>query len=183
MKTKRAQNKMGLSAALLALAIVAILFTTPGAAIAQRRWHGDIHHFHERDFVRWRGGHWVHGWHYRRFGWWWVVPWGWYSYPAPVYPYPDPYIPPAVAVQPGPPAVAQVQPQARTWYYCDSSGGYYPYVPECSSGWRAVPAAPAPPTPSAPPAPYAQPGPPTPYGQPGPPMSPSAPPPPPPNRY
>jgi hypothetical protein len=104
-------------------------------------WHGDIRHFHEHDFVVWRGGHWIHGWHVGRFGWWWVIPGGWYFYPAPVYPYPDPYVPPVVAVQPGPP-VAQAQPQAQTWYYCNNPSGYYPYVPECSSGWKPVPATP-----------------------------------------
>jgi hypothetical protein len=30
------------------------------------------------------------------------------------------------------------------WYYCDSAKGYYPYVPECPAGWRAVPASPPP---------------------------------------
>ena len=99
------------------------------------RWHGDIRHFTEHDVVVWRGGHWVHGWHVSRFGWWWVIPGGWYFYPAPVYPYPDPYAPPVVAVQPAPPVV-QAQPQAQTWYYCDRPSGYYPYIPECSSGWK-----------------------------------------------
>lgn len=31
-----------------------------------------------------------------------------------------------------------------TWYYCDASKTYYPYVKQCSSGWRAVPAQQAP---------------------------------------
>ncbi|PXW22564.1 hypothetical protein [Paraburkholderia caballeronis] len=31
-----------------------------------------------------------------------------------------------------------------TWYFCDASKTYYPYVKECASGWRAVPAQPAP---------------------------------------
>jgi hypothetical protein len=31
-----------------------------------------------------------------------------------------------------------------TWYYCDASRTYYPYVKQCSSGWRAVPAQQAP---------------------------------------
>ena len=29
-----------------------------------------------------------------------------------------------------------------TWYYCESSKTYYPYVSECKEGWRAVPATP-----------------------------------------
>lgn len=30
-----------------------------------------------------------------------------------------------------------------TWYYCDASKAYYPYVKQCSGGWREVPAQPA----------------------------------------
>ena len=29
-----------------------------------------------------------------------------------------------------------------TWYYCESSKTYYPYVSECKEGWRAVAATP-----------------------------------------
>jgi hypothetical protein len=32
---------------------------------------------------------------------------------------------------------------APYWYYCDNPPGYYPYVPQCPSGWR--PVAPTPP--------------------------------------
>ncbi|MBN3856536.1 MULTISPECIES: hypothetical protein [unclassified Paraburkholderia] len=82
--------------------------------------------------------------------------------PAPYYWGP----PPPVIVAPPPEApdyVEQGQPQAAagnyaqgpadaagssengdTWYYCDASKTYYPYVKQCSSGWRAVPAEPAP---------------------------------------
>ncbi len=31
-----------------------------------------------------------------------------------------------------------------TWYYCDASKTYYPYVKQCPSGWREVPAQAAP---------------------------------------
>src|SRR5712692_7679093 len=31
---------------------------------------------------------------------------------------------------------------SATWYYCESSKTYYPYVSECKEGWRAVPATP-----------------------------------------
>ena len=106
-------------------------------------WHGGIEHFHEHDIVVWRGGRWFHGWHGSRIGWWWIVGPAWYWYPAPVYPYPNPYTPPVVAeVPPSPPTQPQVLPP--TWYYCDRPAGYYPYVPECSSGWKAVPATPLP---------------------------------------
>jgi hypothetical protein len=95
-------------------------------------------------------GHWVHGWHDGRFGWWWAGPDYWYGYPAPLY---YNYWPasPDYAAPAGP------APQT-TWYYCDSAKGYYPYVRSCASGWRAVPAnpqsqsastqSPAPPPPS-----------------------------------
>lgn len=101
-------------------------------------WRGDIHRFHEHDYERWRGGHWYHGPHSGRKGWWWVVGGVWYFYPAPVYPYPDPYLPPAVIAPPAP-AVAQ-----QYWYYCPKPAGYYPYVPRCTTAWQAVPANPPP---------------------------------------
>ncbi|SAL24304.1 hypothetical protein AWB69_01762 [Caballeronia udeis] len=76
-----------------------------------------------------------------------------YYYPvAPVpYYYPYPY-PPVVAV-PAPPPVNYVEQgqaqgpgpsadgsgqQGGSWYYCDASKGYYPYVKDCPSGWRPV---------------------------------------------
>ncbi len=31
---------------------------------------------------------------------------------------------------------------SATWYYCESSKTYYPYVSECKEGWRQVPATP-----------------------------------------
>ena len=39
-----------------------------GGAVAGGRQY--VSWIHERDFVRWRGGRWVHGWHGRTFGWW-----------------------------------------------------------------------------------------------------------------
>jgi hypothetical protein len=52
-----------------------------------------------------------------------------------------------------PPVVVQQQPtayversdqplQAGYWYYCETSRGYYPYVKECASAWKAVPPSP-----------------------------------------
>jgi hypothetical protein len=102
------------------------------------RWHGDIHRFRDHDFGVWRGGHWNHGPHLGRFGWWWIVGGAWYYYPAPVYPYPDPYRPPVAVVPPAPAAPAY-------WYYCRNPAGYYPYVPDCPSGWLPQPATVAPP--------------------------------------
>ncbi|MEW6344876.1 MAG: hypothetical protein RXR20_21350 [Paraburkholderia sp.] len=80
---------------------------------------------------------------------------GGYYYPWGPVPYYYPY-PPAVAVpvpvpvqpqeyveqgQPDAAPVAQASgQQGGTWYYCDDSKTYYPYVKSCSSGWRPVPA-------------------------------------------
>lgn len=50
-----------------------------------------------------------------------------YAAPAPVYSAPPVY------VQAPPPA-------ANLWYYCGSSGQYYPYTNACPEGWQAVPA-------------------------------------------
>ena len=75
------------------------------------------------------------------------APWG----PAPYYyPYPPAVaVPVPVPAQPqeyveqgqggAAPALAPAQ-QSATWYYCDDSKTYYPYVKSCSSGWRPVPA-------------------------------------------
>jgi hypothetical protein len=146
-KDTRIKKISRITVALLAWTAWMTIFAVPVRAVPWRgagpRWHGEIGRFHEHDFVVWRGGRWIHGWHTGRFGWWWVIPGGWYFYPAPVYPYPDPYVPPVIAVQPAPP-VAQAQPQTQAWYYCDRPSGYYPYVTECPSGWRTMPPTPPP---------------------------------------
>lgn len=106
-------------------------------------YYGGIERFHERDYHVWRAGHWEHRYHDGRYGWWWLAGGLWYFYPAPVYPDPDPYVPPLAAAAPpmvAPPAIGAPAPQY--WYYCESAGGYYPYVPACPSGWHAVPAGP-----------------------------------------
>jgi hypothetical protein len=99
----------------------------------------DIRRFRDLDLDAWRHGHWYHGWHEGRFGWWWVRGGLWYFYPVPVYPYSDPYIPPpGVAILP-PPAAA---PPPYYWYYCSDPPGYYPYVPACRVHWWPVPPTP-----------------------------------------
>lgn len=53
--------------------------------------------------------------------------------PAPVYSYtPEP------VYYNAPPRPAPVN--SGTWYYCGSSGQYYPYTNACPEGWQAVPA-------------------------------------------
>jgi hypothetical protein len=78
-------------------------------------------------------------------GYYWGPP-GPYYYPYP----PAVAVPVPVPVQPQEyveqgqsapaPAPAAAEPSNGTWYYCDDSRTYYPYVKSCSSGWRPVPA-------------------------------------------
>lgn len=37
-----------------------------------------------------------------------------------------------------PPQPVQPPPDSGNWYYCDSSGQYYPYVRHCPEGWLPV---------------------------------------------
>ncbi|PKO87926.1 MAG: hypothetical protein CVU16_14795 [Betaproteobacteria bacterium HGW-Betaproteobacteria-10] len=37
-----------------------------------------------------------------------------------------------------PPRLVQAPPASGTWYYCGSSGQYYPYVRYCNEGWQPV---------------------------------------------
>jgi hypothetical protein len=41
-----------------------------------------------------------------------------------------------------PPPALQSQPLPSVWYFCEPSNAYYPYVAECPSGWKTVPATP-----------------------------------------
>ena len=72
-------------------------------------------------------------------------------YYAPYYYQPYPSYPPPVIVTPAAPDTTYVerprpgQAEAQsqgTWWYCDKTKTYYPYVKECASGWREVPATP-----------------------------------------
>ena len=104
-----------------AIAACAALISTPADA---RGYHGG----------GWHGG-----------GWGWGVgvglydPW-WPGYYPGYYPYyPDPQV---TVIQQAPPQAVQAAPPV--YYYCDSPGGYYPYVQQCTTPWRPVPATPAP---------------------------------------
>lgn len=158
--------------AAVALALAALILAVPAHAQPRRFEH---HHTLEA----WHGGHWIHGVHGGRGGWWWVVGGVWYFYPAPVYPYPEP--PPTVVLAPAP---APAAPAASYYYYCRRPAGYYPYVHACRRPWEAVPVAALPPTYAPPPgaAPPPAPSAPAPgyYSPPGPTVSPppGAPPPP-----
>ena len=157
--------KLVLKSMLAGLAVLAVL---PSVALADGRghgghggpaWRGNIRSFGHHDINVWRGGGWRHANYGGRLGWWWVVGGAYYFYPQPIYPYPDPYQPSVVYVEPqqqvvvAPQAPQVYAPQptapqgapvaaAPTWYFCDASQTYYPYVASCTSGWRAVPATP-----------------------------------------
>jgi hypothetical protein len=132
-------------------AMIAALVQVPGAwadhedghagfhaATPRGEFHGRIERFHEHDWGLWHSGHWYHGDHGGRLGWWWVAGGIWYVYPYPVYPYPDPYLPPDLPEPAVPPP-----PKPTTWYFCRSADAYYPYVTGCAEGWQVVPANPA----------------------------------------
>ncbi len=130
-KASRSLRALGrICAALMLAAGVLFVAGSVAPADAARGWHG--------------GGGWHGGW---CCGGGWgagLAPWwGWpYYYPG-YYPYAyEPAAPVTVIQQPSAPAAAPAPSTAQTWYYCDSSKGYYPYVQTCNTGWRQVPAAP-----------------------------------------
>ncbi len=68
----------------------------------------------------------------------------WYYPPAYYYP-PAPYYSPAVIASPpvyierdGSDQSAPAPQAQASWYYCDASKAYYPYVKECPGGWQRV---------------------------------------------
>lgn len=74
-------------------------------------------------------------------------PWGpspyYYPYAPVVVPVPVPAAPQEYVeqgqAQPAP-VDSAAQQGSGTWYFCDATKTYYPYVKQCSSGWRPVPA-------------------------------------------
>jgi hypothetical protein len=75
-----------------------------------------------------------------------VYGWGspWYYGPSPYY---YPYDPPVVVSSPPTTYIERqdVAPaSADSWYYCEQSRGYYPYVKTCPTGWQKVPPVPPP---------------------------------------
>ena len=86
----------------------------------------------------WGGGGWGPGWR------------GGYYGPGYGYPYARYYAPPVVYAAPPvvtyaapqQPMVLASQPQPPVWYYCETSGEYFPYVQSCASGWQTQPAVP-----------------------------------------
>ena len=95
---------------------------------------GHFHHAHGRSRVVVGfgvGPYWGPGWGYP----YWGSPY-WY-YPPPAY---TPVVvqePPVYVQQPAPVAPAPA-PAEQYWYYCESSRGYYPSVPNCPEQWLKV---------------------------------------------
>ncbi len=116
-----------------ACAAALALLSIAAPAQADRGWHGG----------GWHGGGWHGGSHWRggvflNFG----VPYPYYYWGSPyvygpAYAYPPAVVDPPVYVERGDSGA-----NATWWYWCDSARGYYPYVKECPSGWRRVPAQP-----------------------------------------
>lgn len=143
-------------ASLLLLAPALVLLAQPAIADRDGRdRHGGGPRFERHEPAHWREGHWRHGVHGGRIGWWWVTGGLWNFYSAPIYPFPDPYGPPVVVQQAAPtvmiqqpppdvvPPTGQSAPQSvQYWYYCPTSQAYYPYVGTCSVDWQLVPATP-----------------------------------------
>jgi hypothetical protein len=67
-------------------------------------------------------------------------PWGpWGYYPYPYYAAPTVVVQqPVTYIEQKPQAISAPTAEAGCWYYCDQSGGYYPYVRECPAGWQRV---------------------------------------------
>jgi hypothetical protein len=141
MKTNQQHFKKGVFKALLALVAMASLFAA--APVTAQAGH-----------VGWAvsvGGGYGGGWRPAAYGPGWGPGWrGGYYGPDYGYPYAAGYYsapivyaaPPVVAYVTPQPMVLAAQPQAPVWYYCQSSGQYFPYVQNCASGWQTQPAMP-----------------------------------------
>ena len=81
------------------------------------------------------GGNWGPAWRGAYYG---------YPYGAAYYSSPVVYAAPPVMTYATPqqPMVLASQPQPAVWYYCETSGQYFPYVQSCASGWQTQPAIP-----------------------------------------
>ena len=136
---------------LVILGVLLCLSTLPG--YADRGRHGSKGRAYTSHGHRGHGhkGHWhrAHGFHHGvrgprvrvgigiGLGTFWGPAWGW----GPYWPY---YAYPPVVIAPSPRVYVEAPPPPVYWYYCENPRGYYPYVSQCPSGWRAVSPTPAP---------------------------------------
>jgi len=126
------------------LPVLMLITLLTGASVLSSAWadgHADSGWGHSDDHGG-RDGHWDYGWNRGHLGWLWVVGGALLLYnvtrPAPV---PQP---PRVIVQATPYAAPPAAPATAYWYFCPSSGSYYPYAQTCPDGWETVPATPPP---------------------------------------
>lgn len=106
----------------------------------------NVSHFSAHDHSTWTGGHWSHGRHHGRNGWWWNAGGAWFFYDQPIYPYPgyasDYYYEDNYGPDYGMAPDDQYAPPGTdggySWYYCNNPPGYYPYVQQCRGPWRPV---------------------------------------------
>jgi len=64
---------------------------------------------------------------------------GWYGDPYYAYPYSYRYRPLPLQIEAPPVYVERgIAPVTALWYFCSNPEGYYPYVKQCATGWRAV---------------------------------------------
>lgn len=114
-------------AAAMGLAVAGGAWAAPGGHGGHHGgFHGGHGHFHGHSHV----GVWVGS------PWWYGYGPGWYGDPWYGYPYPYGR---TLIVQPPPVYIEQGgEPTAQMWYYCARPQGYYPYVKNCSTAWRAV---------------------------------------------
>ena len=124
---------------LVLIAVLLCISALPGHADRGR--HGDKGHAYKSH------GHRGHGFHHGvrgprvrvgiGLGTVWGPAWGW----GPDWPR---YAYPPVVIAPSPRVYVEAPPPPVYWYYCENPRGYYPYVSQCPSGWRAVSPTPAP---------------------------------------
>jgi hypothetical protein len=89
----------------------------------------------------WQHGKWVHDWHDGHYAWWWSVGDFWYFYDRPTFPYPRAVSSFAMTGHAPPVTVGDVT--GPSWFYCEQSGGYSPYVTSCAGNWHQVAIAPS----------------------------------------
>jgi hypothetical protein len=73
-----------------------------------------------------------------------------YFFPYPAYAYPLVPVPDPTYIEQLPPPTVLGQ-HENSWYYCNASKTFYPYVKECPEGWQAVAPQPPPTDRSSPP--------------------------------
>lgn len=109
----------------LALGVLAGALIGADASAAPGHGHGHHHHHHRHG-----GAH---------VGLFFGAPLYWHDYGRPWYG--EPYYRYDLLVPAQPPVYIErnATPEARpTWYFCSKPQGYYPYVKQCSTDWRAV---------------------------------------------